>query len=90
MDQVVQNLGIEAAVISVPAEQAQWAADKLVAGGVKAILNLTPVVLVVPREVAVRNVDIASELMMLSYYCGEVRKPAEAAAAGNPMQAQEA
>lgn len=67
----MQNLGIEAAVIASAGEEAQGAADKLVVGGVRAMLNLTPVVLVVPAGVAVRSVDIASELMMLSYYCGE-------------------
>jgi redox-sensing transcriptional repressor len=71
MEQVVNNLGIEAAVIAVTAEHAQWTADKLISGGVKAILNLTPVVLVVPQGVTLRNIDIASELMLLSYYCGD-------------------
>ena len=70
VEAVVQNLGIEAAVIATLSDDAQEAADRLTAGGVKAILNLTPVVLVVPPKVAVRNVDLASELMMLSYYCG--------------------
>ena len=70
VEAVVQNLGIEAAVIATASDDAQEAADRLSAGGVKAILNLTPVVLVVPPGVAVRNVDLASELMMLSYYCG--------------------
>ena len=70
VEAVVQNLGIEAAVIATLTDDAQEAADRLTSGGVKAILNLTPVVLVVPPGVAVRNVDLASELMMLSYYCG--------------------
>jgi len=70
VEAVVQNLGIKAAVIATLSDDAQEAADRLTAGGVKAILNLTPVVLVVPPGVAVRNVDLASELMMLSYYCG--------------------
>lgn len=71
MEQVIRNLGIEAAVVACQSDDAQWTADRLVAGGVKAILNLTPTILVVPRGVAVRNVDIAGELMMLSYYCGK-------------------
>ena len=70
VEAVVQNLGIEGAVIATLSDDAQESADRLTAGGVKAILNLTPVVLVVPPGIAVRNIDLASELMMLSYYCG--------------------
>ena len=76
VEAVAQNLGIEAAVIATPSDDAQEAVDRLTAGGVRAILNLTPVVLVVPPGVAVRNVDLASELMMLSYYCGSAETSA--------------
>lgn len=70
MEQIIRNLEIEAAVISVAGDSPQELADRLAAGGVKAILNLTPVVILTPPEVAIRNLDLAGELLMLSYYCG--------------------
>lgn len=54
-------------VIATPPEVAQDVADKLAAGGIKAILNFAPVRLVVPETVTVKNVNLALELEALSY-----------------------
>ena len=51
---------------SIIVEDAQWAVDKLITGGAKAILSLSPTVVSVPPGVAVRNSDLAGELIMLS------------------------
>lgn len=63
----VSELGIESAVIATSEEDAQQAADKLIAGGVKVILNLAPTVVSAAPGIAVRNIDLAGELMMLSF-----------------------
>lgn len=55
------------AVIVTPAEAADEVAQVLVAGGVKAILNFTPVPLSVPDDVTVRGVNLALELEALSF-----------------------
>ncbi len=55
-------------VIATPAGAAQDAADRLVGAGVTAILNFAPQILVVPRGVSVRKVDLAVELQILSFY----------------------
>jgi redox-sensing transcriptional repressor len=54
-------------VIVVPGEQAQAIADRLVAAGVKAILNFAPAQLGVPDEVSLKNVNLALELEALSF-----------------------
>jgi redox-sensing transcriptional repressor len=54
-------------VIATPPEAAQGVADRLSAGGIKAILNFAPVRLAVPETVAVKNVNLALELEALSY-----------------------
>lgn len=54
------------AVICVPAAAAQSVADDIVACGIKAILNFAPVLLKVPRDVIVRNIDVAANLAILS------------------------
>lgn len=64
----VANLGVEIAILAVPAPAAQATADRLVKGGVSAILNFAPVVLSVPPQVVVRWVDMSSELQVLSYH----------------------
>lgn len=55
------------AVIGTPAAPAQGIAERLVKGGVRAILNFAPVSLVVPMEVTVTNVNMALELEALSF-----------------------
>lgn len=58
---------VEIAVITTPADAAQEVADRLVALGVKAILNFAPVKLDVPEDVTVKTVNLALELEVLSY-----------------------
>jgi redox-sensing transcriptional repressor len=42
--------------------------DRLVNAGVKLILNFAPVRVRVPDDVQVRQVDLSTELQILSYY----------------------
>lgn len=56
------------AMIAVPARAAQSVADILVDGGVSSLLNFAPVRVSVPEHVAVRQVDLSTELQILSYY----------------------
>jgi len=58
----------EIAILAVPASAAQKVTDQLVAAGVSAILNFAPVRVRVPAEVPVRQVDLSTELQILSYY----------------------
>jgi redox-sensing transcriptional repressor len=56
------------AILAVPASAAQKATDQLVTAGVSSILNFAPVRVNVPDEVPVRQVDLSTELQILSYY----------------------
>ncbi len=58
---------VDIAVLAVPAEAAQPLADRLVAAGIRAILNFAPVQLSVPDQVALKTVNLALELETLSY-----------------------
>lgn len=62
------RLGAVMGVVAVPGMAAQEAVDKLVASGVQAILNFAPVALLVRPGIVVRNVDLTSEMEVLSYY----------------------
>ena len=55
-------------IVTVPRAAAQEAVDKLVAAGVQAILNFAPMTILVRPGIVVRNVDLTSQLEVLSYY----------------------
>ena len=67
----VKRQNIKMAVLTVPAVAAQEVANTLVAAGVMGILNFSPMVLSVPEEVMVNNVNLAIELENLSYFTQE-------------------
>ncbi|MEN6519796.1 MAG: redox-sensing transcriptional repressor Rex [Armatimonadota bacterium] len=58
-------------IIAVPSNAGQDAANKLVAAGIKAILNFAPTILKVPDDVVVRNVDFVQELAILAFHLSE-------------------
>ena len=64
----VRERGVKMAILTVPAVVAQEVANSLVAAGVEGILNFAPIVLQVPEEVMVNNVNLAIELENLSYF----------------------
>lgn len=64
----IARLGIKMGIIAVPAVAAQEVADQMVAGGIEAILNYAPVVLKVPADVTVREVDPLGAMQSMTYY----------------------
>jgi redox-sensing transcriptional repressor len=66
MGEVIRRFAIEMALLGVPGEAAQAAAEKLAAAGIRGIVNFAPVVLQLPLEVAVRNVYVLDELRELA------------------------
>jgi len=68
MEEVVRSLGVKLAILTVPADAAQQVAEKLVACGVRGILNFAPTNLNLPQGIFVLNVDMATELMFLTYF----------------------
>lgn len=62
---------VKMAVLTVPATVAQEVANVLVEAGITGILNFAPIVLQVPEDVVVNNVNLAIELENLSYFIRE-------------------
>lgn len=62
----IKRLDAELAVLCVPAQYAQQVADLLIKCGIKAILNFAPVLIKAPDNVAVRHIDVAANLAILS------------------------
>ena len=63
----LRDEAIDIVIVAVPAEAAQAVVDRVVASGIRAILNFAPTKLRVPDEVALKNVNMAVELEGLSY-----------------------
>lgn len=61
-------IGARIAILCVPAQAAQVAAEEAIAAGVRLILNFAPLILRVPERVVVRNVSFLQELAVLSYH----------------------
>ena len=77
MDGVVRATGSRLGIVATPAHAAQEAVDRLVAAGLRSILNFAPAVVSVPPGVQLRKVDLATELQILGYY-EHVRTSSEA------------
>ncbi len=67
LDEIMRTKEVDLAVIAVPASEAQWVAEQVVAAGIKGILNFAPVRLKVPKDVAVQHVDFTVLLDTLTY-----------------------
>jgi redox-sensing transcriptional repressor len=67
----VARLGIQMGILAVPIDAAQDVAERLVAGGVRAILSYTPLILRLPPDVTVREIDPISAMQSMTYYLGD-------------------
>ena len=65
---VVRRERADVGVVAVPGVVTQQVVDTMVAAGLQAILNFAPVHVRVPDGVAVRRVDLSTELQMLSFH----------------------
>jgi redox-sensing transcriptional repressor len=68
MAEVVRRAHARLAIVAVPANRAQDVVDRLVAAGVRAILNYAPIIVQVPDGVWVRHIDPVSLLHSMTYY----------------------
>jgi len=68
IEKIIQAENINIGILVIPADSAQEVADKMVAGGIKAILNFAPVRIFLPPEIKIHNVDLSIEFEGLTYY----------------------
>jgi redox-sensing transcriptional repressor len=64
----VPENAVKLAILAVPGMVAQEVTNELVEAGIQAILNFSPLILQVPDQVVVNNVNLAIELENLSYF----------------------
>jgi redox-sensing transcriptional repressor len=68
LERVVADREVAIGIIATPAGAAQEVADRLVAAGLRSILNFAPTVLQVDQGVEVRRVDLSTELQILTFH----------------------
>ena len=65
---VMRDMGIEVAIVAVPAAAAQSVADILVEAGVKSLLNFADIRLRLPPEIYVEHIDIGVSLEKVAFF----------------------
>ena len=68
MEALVRDLGIQIAVLTVPGQAAQDAAETLVRAGVKSIISFAPTPLALPNDIFVEYMDITAALESAAYF----------------------
>ncbi|MCR8969575.1 redox-sensing transcriptional repressor Rex [Facklamia sp. 7083-14-GEN3] len=74
IDELEEQLEIQAidvAILTVPQEYADGIMERLIAAGIKGVLNFTPLRFEVPDSVRVQNVDLTNELQTLIYFINQ-------------------
>jgi len=68
LEATIKGEHVDVGLLAVPETQAQAVTDRLVRAGIRGILNFAPVVLSVPEEVTVEDVDFMAGLSRLSFF----------------------
>ncbi|MGH8889685.1 MAG: redox-sensing transcriptional repressor Rex [Acidothermaceae bacterium] len=85
LEMMVSEHKIAIGLIATPAAAAQDVCDRLVAAGVRSILNFAPAVVTVPADVELRKVDLSTELQILAFH--EQRRAAATTAGSAQVEA---
>jgi redox-sensing transcriptional repressor len=68
MEQIIRNLNIKIAILSVPADYAKSTCETVVRHGIKGILNFTTIALNVPSGVYLEEYDMITSIEKVAYY----------------------
>jgi redox-sensing transcriptional repressor len=72
LDSFLRQDHVDIGVVAVPAHAAQQMTDRLVNGGIRAILNYAPMTPHVPRDVTIRHIDPVLATQSMTFY---IKKP---------------
>jgi len=68
IEERLRGLDCTIGIVAVPASAAQRVAERLMRAGIGALLNFAPTNLTSPSGVAIRSIDLASELSLLTHH----------------------
>lgn len=67
LKEIISRFRVKVAILAVPEISAQAVTDELIGNGVKGIINFAPVLLKVPPDIFVNNVNLCDELESVIY-----------------------
>jgi redox-sensing transcriptional repressor len=68
LKEIIDRFRVKVAILAVPEISAQEVADELIRHGIRGIVNFAPVLLKVPPEIIINNVNLCDELESVIYY----------------------
>jgi redox-sensing transcriptional repressor len=68
LDSFLHANRVDIGIVAVPASQAQKVVDRLVAAGIRAILNYAPITAHVPRDISIRHIDPVLSMQSMTFY----------------------
>ncbi len=74
LKEIIDRFRVNVAILAVPEISAQEVSDELVRVGIKGIVNFAPVLLKVPPDVVINNVNLGDELESVIYYVHKMLK----------------
>ena len=74
LKEIIDRFSVKVAILAVPEISAQEVSDELVRAGIKGIVNFAPVLLKVPPEIVINNVNLCDELESVIYYVNKPNK----------------
>jgi len=68
LKEIIDRFSVKVAILAVPEISAQEVADELIRYGITGIVNFAPVLLKVPPDIIINNVNLCDELESVIYY----------------------
>jgi redox-sensing transcriptional repressor len=68
LKEIIDRFSVKVAILAVPEISAQEVADELIRHGITGIVNFAPILLKVPPDVIINNVNLCDELESVIYY----------------------
>ena len=76
LGEIIKRFSVKTAIIAVPDIAAQTVCDQLVDMGIEGIINFAPVILKVPDEIVMNNINLSDEIESV-IYCVSKSRPVE-------------
>ena len=74
LKEIIDRFSVKVAILAVPEISAQEVSDELIRHGIKGIVNFAPVLLKVPPDVILNNVNLCDELESVIYFVHKMMK----------------
>jgi redox-sensing transcriptional repressor len=74
LKEIIERFEVKVAILAVPEISAQEVTDELIKHGIKGIVNFAPILLKVPPDIVVNNVNLCDELESVIYYVHNILK----------------